>query len=293
MKTIRTDILEIAYEEGGPQDGSPVLLLHGWPDAPRGWNPIAQRLHAQGWRTIAPYLRGTGPTRFLHPDTPRVGTGVALAQDAIDLMDRLGVERFAVVGHDWGARAAYTLVALFPQRITSVSALALAYQPHGLFTVPSFDQSRRFWYQWFLCVEGGLAKVQDDPVGFARIQWDTWSPLGWFDETEFSETAKAFLNPDWVDITGNAYRSRWRTGETWDPRYELLQQKLAETESISTPTLMLQGASDRCDAPSQSEGLERCFTGGYQRILLDGVGHFPHREAPDEVATNILRHLQT
>jgi pimeloyl-ACP methyl ester carboxylesterase len=44
MNRIRTDILEIAFEEGGPPDGTPVLLLHGWPDAPRGWNEVSQRL---------------------------------------------------------------------------------------------------------------------------------------------------------------------------------------------------------------------------------------------------------
>ena len=54
-----------------------------------------------------------------------------LAQDAIDLMDALGIERFAVVGHDWGARMAYTLAALFPERLSSITALSLGYQPRG------------------------------------------------------------------------------------------------------------------------------------------------------------------
>jgi pimeloyl-ACP methyl ester carboxylesterase len=291
VRTIRTPLLEIAYEEGGPPTGGLVLLLHGWPDAPRGWSAMTQRLHTEGWHTVAPYLRGTGPTKFLSDETPRIGAGVALAQDAIDLVDGLGIDRFAVVGHDWGARAAYTLATLFPERITSVSALALAYQPRGLFKIPSFEQARRFWYQWFLCVEGGRAKVHDDPVGFARIQWATWSPAGWADETEFSETAESFSNPDWVNITANAYRSRWVKGEAWDSRYDSLQRKLQEVEALSTPTLMIQGASDFCDPPSESEGLEPYFTGRYERLLLDGIGHFPHREAPDAVATAILRHL--
>jgi pimeloyl-ACP methyl ester carboxylesterase len=291
VKTIRTDILEIAYEEEGPQNGPAVLLLHGWPDAPRGWKAIVHRLHAEGWHTIAPYLRGTGPTKFLHDETPRVGAAIALTQDAIDLVNGLGIEHFAVVGHDWGARAAYTLAALFPERITTISALALAYQPRGVFKIPSFDQSRRFWYQWFLSVDSGLAKVHEDPVGFARIQWETWSPPGWLDETEFSKTAEDFSNPDWVNITANAYRFRWREGEAWDSRYDSLQRKLQEIEVLSTPTLMIQGRSDFCDPPSESEGLEGYFKAGYHRMLLDGVGHFPHREAPDAVATGILRHL--
>lgn len=84
VKTTHTDLLEIAFEEGGPDHGRPVLLLHGWPDAPCGWNGIAPQLHAAGWRRIAPYLRGSGPTRFLSDKTPRVGAGLALAQDAVD-----------------------------------------------------------------------------------------------------------------------------------------------------------------------------------------------------------------
>src|SRR5882724_5440722 len=130
MNCICTDILEIAFEEGGPRDGIPVLLLHGWPDAPRGWNEVSQRLHADGYRTIAPFLRGSSPTKFLSTETPRVGAGVALAQDAIDLADALGIDNFAVVGHDWGARVAYILAALFPERVMAITALALAYHPH-------------------------------------------------------------------------------------------------------------------------------------------------------------------
>jgi pimeloyl-ACP methyl ester carboxylesterase len=291
MRTIRTDVLEIAFEEGGPHSAPAVLLVHGWPDAPCGWDRIAAALHAQGWRTIAPFLRGSGQTRFLSNETPRVGSGVALAQDAIDLMDALGVEKFAVVGHDWGARVAYTLAVLFPERITTVSALALAFQPGGRFTVPAFDQARRFWYQWLMCVEGGATEVAADPVGFARIQWETWSSPGWFDEGAFDEAAESFSNPDWVAITLNAYRSRWLAGEARDPRYDELQERLSRASAVSIPTVMIQGGSDSCDAPSESEGLERFFTGGYQRIVLDGVGHFPHREAADLVTEAILRHL--
>src|SRR5215469_204887 len=264
MNSVRTAVLEISYEEIGAKDGPPVLLLHGWPDAPRGWTKVAGRLHAKGWRTIIPYLRGSRPTRFLSQDTPRVGAGVALAQDAIDLADALNLDRFAVVGHDWGARAAYFM-----------AALSVAYQPRGEFPVPNFEQSRRFWYQWFQCTEGGLEAVRKDPIGFARIQWDTWSPPGWFDEAEFAATSETFLGPDWVAIMLNAYRARWMSGEAKDARYDVLLSTLRGVERLSTPTLMIHGASDFCVGPRESEGLDELFTGGYLRLVLEGVGHFP------------------
>ena len=55
---------------------------------------------------------------------------------------------------------------------------------------------------------------------------------------------------------------------------------------------MIQGASDYCDAPSESEDQGKYFTGGYRRVLLDGVGHFPHPEAPDLVVATIIKFLK-
>lgn len=288
LNSVRTSVLEIAFEDDGPRDGASVMLLHGWPDAPRGWNAVAKELQAAGYRTIIPYLRGLPPTRFLSEATPRFAAAVALAQDAIDLADALGLNRFAVVGHDWGARAAYTIAALFPQRLSAVAALSLGYQPRGIFKVPDFEQSKRFWYQWLLCIDGGVEAVKKDPIGFARIQWDTWSPSGWFDENEFAATSAGFSHPDWVEITLNAYRSRWVPGEQVDSHYDLLQQRLGEVERLSTPTLMIQGGSDYCDDPKESEGLEKFFSVRYDRLLLEGIGHFPHRERPMEVAEAVM-----
>jgi len=57
------------------------------------------------------------------------------------------------------------------------------------------------------------------------------------------------------------------------------------------PTLMLQGGADYCDEPASSQGQDRYFTSGYRRQVIDGIGHFPHREAPDAVATALLAHL--
>ncbi len=131
MPTLTTDLLEIAYEDDGPRDGPPVLLLHGWPDSPRTWREVASRLTQAGYRTIVPALRGFAPTRFRDPDIPRTGQVVALAQDALDLLDGLGLDRAAVVGHDWGARTGYALAALAPERVSRLVAVSVGYAPGG------------------------------------------------------------------------------------------------------------------------------------------------------------------
>ena len=291
MQHVRTALLDIAYEVAGPADAPVIILLHGWPDDIRAWRKVSPRLNEAGFLTIAPYLRGCGSTHFLRDSAVRDGRGVALVQDTIDLADALSLDRFAVVGYDWGARAAYFLASLFPDRITRMAALGLAYQPKGLFTVPSFAQARRIWYQWFMCVEGGAAAVGRDPKSFARIQWETWSPAGWFDDEEFNETAQSFENPDWVAITLHGYRSRY-VQQVCDVRYDILQEQLRTIDRVEVPTLMLQGAADACDPPERSEGQGSYFAAGWHRVVLDGIGHFPTREAPGKTAAAIVTHFR-
>ena len=250
MQTVQTKRLAIGFEDTGK--GDPVLLVHGWPDSARGWSTIADGLTRDGWRVIVPDLRGSGTTRFVDDRAVRDGSAAALVRDVLDVADHLGLDRFAVVGHDWGARTAYSLAAFAPARITSVVALALGYQPHGAFVMPNFRQAQRFWYQWLMYVGAGVEAIIADPVGFAREQWESWSPPGWFDDD--------------------------------------VRAALAETERIEVPTLMIQGAADECDPPETSDGLDVHFV-DYRRVVLEGVGHFPHREAPQEVLTLIRQHL--
>lgn len=161
--------MKIAYEVVGDSAGETILLLHGWPDSASSWRAVAPLLQARGYRTITPCLRGSYPTEFLSHSALRFVGAVAFAQDVIDLADRLGIPQFSVLGHDWGARIAYTLTTLFPDQVRAIAALALAYQPRGKFVFPNFDQARHFWYQLFQCTAGGADAVRRDPVGFARM----------------------------------------------------------------------------------------------------------------------------
>jgi len=291
IKSISTKILDIGYLDEGPRDGAVLFLLHGWPDDIRGWAEVAPLLQLRGYRTIIPFLRGFGKTVFRSQKTIRDASGTALSQDVIDIADLLGIDRFSVIGHDWGARAAYTLAALFPERLITIAALALPYQPGGKFTVPAFGQARLFWYQWFMITDAGAEAVKADPVGFAKIQWETWSPAGWFMDKDFLETAESFKNDDWANITLNGYRRRFKW-EVSDPAYDHLRAKLSVIENITVPTLMIQGGADTCDEPGGSEHLENYFENGYERIVIDGAGHFPMREAPEKVGEAILLHLE-
>ena len=286
-----TPTLRIAYETGGPSDGIPVLLFHGWPDDARTYDRIVPPLQAIGFRTFAPYLRGFGETSFLSKDTMRSGEIVAMAQDAIDLADILNLGKFAVIGHDWGARIAYVLAIAIPQRVTRMVTIAVGWQP-GELPTPSLKQAQAYWYQWFMVTERGREMVRRNGKAFARIQWNNWSPPGWFDDAEFERTAKSFENPDWSEITWHSYSVRWGEADK-DPRYAQLDRRITAAQSISVPTLMIQDDSDAATLPESTEGNEKYFTGGYARHVIQGVGHFPTYEAPEVVNKLVMEFLRS
>jgi pimeloyl-ACP methyl ester carboxylesterase len=287
---VRTETLDIAYLDVGQTGAPAALLLHGWPDDATTWLEVAEQLAANGIRCVIPWLRGCGGTKFLAAATIRDGRTEALAQDALDLVDALGIDRFAAVGHDWGARAVYALAALAPERVTKVAALSLGYSPRGEFHVPPLEQARAWWYQWFMCADAGADFVRRHPKAFARMQWDTWSPRGWFAEATFDQVARSFENPDWVAITLSSYRARWQQ-EAHDARYDAATQRIGSTSTLDVPTLVIHGSADACVLASSSEGREGHFTAGYRRVVVDGAGHFLPREAPGAVADLIRSHL--
>lgn len=286
----RTELLEIAHFDMGREHQPTALMLHGWPDDATTWLAVAQRLSASGIRCIVPWLRGCGATRFLSADTMRDGRTEALAKDALGLMDRLGIEKFAAFGHDWGARTVYALAAVAPERVTRVAALSLGYAPRGEFQVPAFEQSRAWWYQWFMCSDAGEEFVRQHPKAFARMQWDSWSAPGWFDNATFDQVSASFDNPDWIDVTLSSYRSRWTMHPT-DARYDDVSEAIATTSRLAVPTLVIHGSADACVLPSSSDGKDRHFAAGYRRVVLDGVGHFVPREAPEQVAALLIDQL--
>src|SRR2546423_15699186 len=106
VKTVRTKVLEIAYHDSGDPDAFPVVLLHGFPDDAHAYDGVAPILAKAGYRALAVYLRGYGPTRFLDSAVPRTPKQAAIRQDVIDFADALPLPRFAVAEFDWGGRAA-------------------------------------------------------------------------------------------------------------------------------------------------------------------------------------------
>src|SRR5947209_11964545 len=159
IRHARTSVLDIAYEDSGPADGTPVFLMHGFPYDPRSYDEVVPLLAAHGCRTIVPYLRGFGPTRFLSRDTMRSGEQAALGNDLKELMDALGIERAFLCGYDWGGRAACVVAALWPQRVRGLVSGA-GYNMHdvvGSVKPAAPEQEYRAWSQYYFHSERGRA----------------------------------------------------------------------------------------------------------------------------------------
>jgi pimeloyl-ACP methyl ester carboxylesterase len=281
MKTVLTATLEIAYEEYGPSDGAPVILMHGFPDDVHAYDGVASPLTTSVWRVIVPYLRGYGPTRFLDPDTPRSGQQGALGHDLLRLMDGLSLRSAVLAGYDWGGRAACVVAALWPERVAGLVSIT-GYNIQNIETAlqpASPDAEYRYWYQWYFHTERGRAGLFANRRPLCRKLWELWSPNYRFGDAEYERTAVSFDNPDFVEVSIHSYRHRYRAAEG-DPVFERIEVELAKQPPITVPTIVLHGESDGVSPPQSSERHNRFFTGPYQRRVVPIAGHFLPRETP-------------
>ena len=174
----------------------------------------------------------------------------------------------------------------WPERIGRIAMLSTPSRLGGLKT-PPFWHARLQWYHWFQTTKRGVEAVRGDPKGFARIMWETWSPREWFDDETFEGVAQSFSNTDWLDVSLHSYQSRWDEAKP-DPESEWLDAKVKATRSFDVPALYIQGREDGVNPPPTSEAMADKYIGSFRRVILDDVGHFPTREAPQEVAALFL-----
>ncbi len=291
MKFVETPLLRVGYEDWNEKAARAVMLLHGWPDSQRTWRAVAPRLAAAGYRVIVPALRGFAPTRFRAADTLRSGELAALGRDLIDLIAALGLDRPSLVGHDWGARAVANACGLAPGIARHLVMVSVGYGTNDPNQPLALSQARNYWYHWYMATERGARCVREDRLNFTRFLWETWAPPGWFDDAEFGATAEAFEGADWAEVTIHSYRHRWGHA-LGDPRYAADGAALVPAPVLSVPTLVIHGGADTCNPPETSAGKERWFKGPYRREVLPGIGHFPPREAPDDVARILLDFME-
>ena len=292
-KSIDTPVLSIGYVESGNPAGVPIILLHGFPDDVHAFDDVTPPLAKAGYRVLVPYLRGFGPTRFREAASPRMAEQAAIGQDVMDLADALKLQRFAVVGFDWGGRASSIAAALHPDRVGAAVLIGgYTIQNTVAASPPSSPAAERaIWYQYYFNTERGRAGLQMNRRALCRFLWETWSPTWHFTDETYNRTAPSFDNPDFVDVVVHSYRHRIGNAPG-EPRFMEMERKLAERPKITVPTITLYGADDGIARPAAENPNERNqIPGLVARRVIAGAGHFLPREKPEAVSSAILEVL--
>ena len=289
LRHVDAGVLNIAYYEAGPADGPVVMLLHGFPFDIHAYVDVAPQLAAKGCRTIVPYLRGYGATRFHDPATPRSGEQAAIGADLIALMDALGVKRAVFAGYDWGGRAACVAAALWPDRCAGlVSVNGYLIQDIAKAMAPAKPEREvALWYQYYFQLERGRAGLAANRRGIARILWQQWSPNWQFDDATFERTAVAFDNPDYVDVVIHSYRHRYGVADG-DPQYADLQRRLAALPVIAVPTITLDGDGDGVTPATDGTASAAKFTDRRSHRVIPRAGHNLPQEEPEAFAAAVM-----
>jgi pimeloyl-ACP methyl ester carboxylesterase len=275
---VHTPGASFAYEAAGPADGPLVLCVHGFPDHPATFRGLAATLASEGFRVVAPWLRGYAPSTLEGPfDVVRVGADLA------ELARTLSPSRPAMlVGHDWGAVAAYEALSLHPDAFARAVTLAV---PHPLAfarnTVRYPRQLRRSWYMGFLNLPGSASWVARDDFAFVDRLWRDWSP-GFAPGDEYMRELKACLARS-MPAPILYYRALLR---------DLPAGLRRARPKIETPTLYLHGSSDGCIGWELAQGQSRFFRAELKEVHVHGAGHFLHLEAPGEVAHEVMSWLR-
>lgn len=276
--TIEANGIRFGYLEEG--DGPLALLLHGFPDTAHTWRHLMPALAEAGYRAVAPFLRGYAPT-----DVPADGLYQpgAIASDANALHAALGGDHEAVlVGHDWGALAAYSAAGHQPDRWRRVVTAAVpppATVAKGFF---AYEQLHRSWYMFFFQSPFADMVVPMDDLAFIDHLWADWSPG--YDATEDLVHLKTSLR-DPANLTAALayYRATIGSG----PRHpDLDAVEAAGAGPLSQPALYLHGATDGCmgaDLVTDEEILASLTAEGSRVHVVAGAGHFLHLEKPSEV----------
>jgi pimeloyl-ACP methyl ester carboxylesterase len=276
--------LRFHVAEHGPSDGPLVLLLHGFPEFWWSWRHQLVAFGDAGFHAVAPDLRGYGAT----DKPPRGYDGYTLAADVAGLVRALGADDAHVIGHDWGAAVAWGAATLQPRSVNRLSVLSIPHpnrMRNAFFTDPR--QLRMSSYMAFF----QTPKVPENRLLAGDLVSELltrWGGDGFPDAETDARCREALAIPGAAHSALEYYRWAFRSlTRPSGHRYGRLLDR-----GVQQPVLHLHGTEDGCIRPETVHGSGAWARGGYELQLLQGLGHFPHQEAPELVSELLLEHAR-
>ncbi len=272
FRTVEANGLTLAYFEEGT--GPLVIMLHGFPDTARSWDPIRPRVAAAGYRVVTPFLRGYTPSGI--PEDDKAYTGKDLGQDILAIITALGETRAFVVGHDFGAAGAYAAALLDPSKVRALVTIAIPH-PGFLSTGPDFPwKGRHFLY---LRAPGAQALMRRDDFQHVEDIYKRWSPKWSPDASELEPVKNAFAMDASLKAALDYYKQVKLNGTP-----EPFEKK------VTVATLAFAGETDGVLGPDAFDDAKEGFEAEYTVKRLPG-GHFCHREDMDAFLNELLPFL--
>jgi pimeloyl-ACP methyl ester carboxylesterase len=271
MEHYRRDGLIFDVRDAGPPDGPVVVLLHGFPQHNDSWNAVIDRLTAQGYRCLAPNQRGYSPGA--RPSRRRDYRTSELVADVGALIDASGARRVHLVGHDWGALAAWAVAAEMPERLATVSPISV---PHPAAFIKSLVTSRQglaSWYMYFFQlprIPEWLLTRRNGAIVSELLQRSGQTT------TAAHRDAQAMSAPGALTAAINWYRAI------------PLSNPRASAQKISVPTMYVWSDQDTALLPKAAHDTARYVSGEYRFEILPDVSHWIPDEQPDKLADLLL-----
>jgi len=275
-------------------EGAPVVLLHGFPELWWSWRHQIRALAGAGFSVVAPDLRGYGGTDAPEPVTAY--DALTLARDVAALMDALGHERFAVVGHDWGANVAWELARSHPERISAVAGLSVPFVPRAPappMTILREQLGEGFYMVWFQ--EPGVAEsaLERDVRRTLRTQ-EVWDASWALRDGEQPPRPAFWTEADEARYVEAFTRTGFRGGLSWyrniDRNWELTAP--VGERRIEQPALFLTGSRDPVRQFMPAEAMRGWVTRLRDPIVIEGAGHWVQQQAPEAVNAALLGFLE-
>lgn len=287
-RSVSANGIRIHLAEHGPADGPLVVLLHGFPEFWWTWRHQLTALGDAGFHAVAPDLRGYGDT-----DKPPRGYDLwTLAGDCAGLIRALGERRAHVVGHDWGAAIAWTVAALHPRLVVSLTALGA---PHpttlrdALLRDP-LGQGRASRYMAGFQLPRLPERSLRGPSRVPRIM-RAWAGPEWAGTADFAEAVARTTEAMRISTVAHCCLEYYRWAVRSQARPDGRRFAHAVAGPVGVPVLQVHGAEDPCVLDATMRRTARRAGAGFAHHALPATGHFPHQERPADVTALIGGHL--